>query len=201
MSYESNDLKNQLTTVNEKLSANGFELNKNKLSNKELKSRLESEKSLNVQLNNNYVDAKTMRRQWFRESEYIFPQVAKGVKDILRAGGRVGFGSHGQYQGLGYHWAMWAMSAGGASSIEILNIATLKGAEVIGRASEIGSLEPGKYADLVILDKDPRVNIRNTTSISKVMKNGRIYDGRTMDQIFPDQKPLPKQWFWDKEPK
>ncbi|MGY8985364.1 MAG: amidohydrolase family protein [Sphingomonadales bacterium] len=152
-------------------------------------------------LPHNYVDAKTMRRQWFRESEYIFPQVAKGVKDILRAGGRVGFGSHGQYQGLGYHWAMWAMSAGGASSIEILNIATLKGAEVIGRASEIGSLEPGKYADLVILDKDPRVNIRNTTSISKVMKNGRIYDGRTMDQIFPDQKPLPKQWFWDKEPK
>ena len=58
LSYESNDLKNQLTTVNEKLSANGFELNKNKLSNKELKSRLESEKSLNVQLNNNYVDAK-----------------------------------------------------------------------------------------------------------------------------------------------
>ena len=78
---------------------------------------------------------------------------------------------------------------------EALHAATIGSAETIGRQDEIGSLETGKYADLVILNRNPLDDIRNTLAIAQVMKNGRLYDAATLDEVYPDPKKLAPQWF------
>ena len=115
---------------------------------------------------------------------------------ILRAGGYVGVGSHGQLQGLGYHWEMWALASGGMTPMEVLRAATRNGAEMIGLAQDLGTLQPGKLADLVILDKNPLEDIRNTNTVRWVMKNGELFEGETLNQVWPEQKPLPPLWWW-----
>jgi imidazolonepropionase-like amidohydrolase len=87
------------------------------------------------------------------------------------------------------------MASGGLTTMELLRVATLGGAEIIGRSAELGSLEPDKFADLLVLERDPRLDIKNTLSIRQVMKNGRIYDGETLDELWPRQRALPPQWF------
>ena len=127
---------------------------------------------------------------WFREEEYVFRQHAEGVKAIVEAGGLAGVGSHGQLQGLGYHWELWAMQSGGLSEHDALRVATALGAEAIGLDGDLGSIDPGKLADLVVLDADPLDDIRNTNRIRYVMKNGRLYDGDTLDERWPRERPL-----------
>ena len=147
------------------------------------------------------LDAKTRRRGlgsggspgpggWFRDDEYVFPLHAAFAKKVVEAGGRIGIGSHGQLQGLGYQWEMWMMASGGMSNHDVLRTATILGAEGIGMSGDIGSIEPGKMADLVVLDKNPLDDIKNTNTIHYVMKNGRLYDGNTLDEIYPSKKAL-----------
>ncbi|MBB4632668.1 amidohydrolase family protein [Sphingosinicella soli] len=141
------------------------------------------------------IDAKMRVRQWRIDSDYSFPAVAAGAAAIQRAGGRVGIGAHGELPGIGYHWEMEAHAMGGMTPAEVLRAATIGGAGVIGRAAEFGSIAAGKYADLVILDADPRADIRNTRRIAQVMKNGRLYDAATLDEQWPRQRPHTAPWF------
>lgn len=147
------------------------------------------------------VDQSTKRRPWFRAEEHVFPRIAKSAIAVQKAGGRIGVGSHGQLQGLGYHWEMWALAAGSDNPMQVLRAATIDGATIIGHGQEVGSIEAGKFADLVILDRNPLDDIKNTNSIAQVMRNGRLYDGNTLDQVYPEQKALPKLWFHDLAPK
>jgi Amidohydrolase family len=149
----------------------------------------------------NLLDTKTQRRQWFRKEEQVFPKLATAAAKIVRAGGHVTIGGHGQIQGLQCHWEMWALQSGGLTNHEVLRAATLHGAEAIGYAQDLGSLEPGKLADLIVLNKDPLQDIRNTTSIRYVMKNGQLFDGDTLNELWPEQKPLPALWWWKDNPK
>lgn len=142
------------------------------------------------------LESKTKRRPWFADSEHVYSRLAEGAAKIVRAGGRVGVGSHGQLQGIGYHWELWALQSGGMTNMETLRCATRYGAEAIGYAQDLGSIEPGKLADIVIFSKDPLDNIRNSTSIKYVMKNGELYDGDTLNQAWPTAKPLPEMWWW-----
>ena len=96
---------------------------------------------------------------------------------------------------------MWALQSGGLTNIEVLRAATLHGAEDIGYAQDLGSIEAGKLADLLVLNKDPLQDIRNTTIIRYVMKNGELFEGDTLNQIWPKQKPLPALWWWKDEPR
>jgi Tol biopolymer transport system component/imidazolonepropionase-like amidohydrolase len=141
------------------------------------------------------------RPQWFAPEEYNFKSIAKGAADIVKAGGRVGIGGHGQLQGIGVHWEIWAMQSGGMSTHDTLRVATIFGAEAIGLNRDVGSLEPGKMADLIVLDKNPLLDIRNTDSIKFVMKNGELFEGDTLTQVWPSQKALEKQYWWDISPK
>lgn len=87
------------------------------------------------------------------------------------------------------------MASGGASPAQILQAATIGSAQVIGRALDLGSIEPGKLADLLVLDKDPLADIRNTRSLELVMQNGRLYDAATLDEQWPRRKPKAAPWF------
>ncbi|MDH3223479.1 MAG: amidohydrolase family protein, partial [Gemmatimonadota bacterium] len=147
------------------------------------------------------VDAATRRRgQWFRDEEHVFTDHARFVKDLVEAGGRAGVGSHGQLQGLGYHWELWAMQSGGLGEHDALRVATILGAEAIGLGRDVGSVEAGKLADLVILDANPLDDIRNTSRIDAVMVNGRLYDGDTLAERYPRQRELAPLWWWSDEP-
>ena len=148
----------------------------------------------------NEVDQLTRRRPWFRTDEHSFPKTAAQAAKIQRAGGWIGIGAHGQLQGLGYHWEMWALASGGLTPREVLKAATIDGAHIIGLQQDLGSIEPGKLADLVILAKDPLLDIRNTNSIRYVMKNGELFEGDTLNQLWPIEKPLPPLWWWKDKP-
>jgi hypothetical protein len=146
------------------------------------------------------VNVKTRERRWRHFGEYLFPAIAADAARIKRAGGLVGMGSHGEMPGIGMHWEMEAHVLGGMTPMEALHSATMGSAETIGRAREFGSIEAGKFADLIILSRDPRTHIRNTLSIAQVMKNGRLYDGNTLDELWPRQRKMPLPWYRGEDP-
>ena len=117
---------------------------------------------------------------------------------IAKAGGRIGMGAHGNDRGIGTHWETWALQMGGLSNMEALREATLGGAEAIGIQQDLGSLEVGKIADLLILDKNPLDDIHNTISIKYVMKDGILYNGDNLDELWPVYKKCPG-WKLDKK--
>lgn len=155
---------------------------------------------LNRFVPHNVIDARSKRRQWFRDDEYAFPRTAASAAKVLRAGGRVGIGAHGQLQGLGYHWEMWALAMGGLTPMEVLRCATVNGAAMIGFPEDLGSIKAGKLADLVVLDKDPLADIHNTTSVHYVMKNGELFVGDTLEKLWPTEEKLPTMWWQEEGP-
>ena len=146
------------------------------------------------------LDERTRRRPWFSEEEQVFPKLAAQAAKIVHAGGRVCIGGHGQLQGIGTHWEMWALQSGGLTNHEVLRSATIYGAQAIGYDQDLGSIEPGKLADLLVLNKDPLENIRNTNTIRFVMKGGDMWEGETLNQVWPVAKKLSEPWWWKDQP-
>lgn len=112
--------------------------------------------------------------------------------EIFKQGGHVGLGAHGNDPGIGSHWELWALQKGGLSNLDALKVATISGAEALGVQKDLGSLEPGKIADMIVLDKNPLEDIHNTLSIEYVMKDGILYNGNTLNTVWPVKRQLPK---------
>ena len=132
---------------------------------------------------------------WFHPSQHVFRKIGEQVRDMVAAGAKVGVGSHGQLQGLGYHWELWSVQSGGMSTHDALRAATIWGAEAIGLDRDLGSLEAGKLADIVILDRNPLENIRNSNTLTHVVKNGRVYDANTLAEVYPRASAAPR-FYW-----
>lgn len=140
---------------------------------------------------------RSRRRTMAAEDDFNHVLIARGANQVADAGGLVQLGAHGQLQGLGAHWELWMFQQGGMTPMQALRVATINGAKYLGMDAEIGSLEKGKLADLVVLDKNPLENIRNTDSVRMVMLNGRLYDAATMSEIAPEKRErLP--FYWEK---
>jgi imidazolonepropionase-like amidohydrolase len=129
------------------------------------------------------VDARSRRRTMAADDDFNHVLIAKGAKQVVDAGGSVQLGAHGQLQGLGAHWELWMLQQGGLSPMECLRAATSDAARYLGLDGELGTLEKGKLADLLVLDRNPLENIRNSESLSMVMLNGRLYDAKTLNEI------------------
>jgi imidazolonepropionase-like amidohydrolase len=134
------------------------------------------------------LDARARRRLMVPEDEFYHQALARTAADIVRAGGSVQLGAHGQLQGLGAHWELWMLAQGGLTPLEALRAATLAGAQYLGLARDLGSVETGKLADLVVLDANPLDDIRGTERVAMVMKNGALYDA-DLRRLWPDVSP------------
>ena len=121
------------------------------------------------------------------------------TRRIVKRGGHVTIGSHGDYPGIGAHWEIWALYHGGFSALDALRAGTLDGARGLGVEQDLGSLERGKLADLLVLDGDPLAKIENTSLLRYVMKNGFMYAGETLEMEWPTKKRLPS-WMYQQRP-
>jgi Tol biopolymer transport system component len=125
-----------------------------------------------------------------------FRSVARSVKKLDDSGAIVNSGSHGHVTGLAMHWEMWLLSQGGMSNMRVLRTGTLNGAITLGLDGQLGSLEAGKLADLIVLDRNPLEDIRNSNSVRYTMVNGRLYDSGTMNEVGNYDRPRGK-FFWE----
>jgi hypothetical protein len=122
--------------------------------------------------------------------------VARSMKKLDDAGVTISVGSHGQVAGLAQHWEMRLLAEGGMANHRVLRAATLNGARTLGLDAQVGSLEAGKLADIIVLDGNPLEDIRNTNTVRFTMVNGRLYDAYTVDEIGNYDRPRGK-FFWE----
>ena len=128
-----------------------------------------------------------------------FRSVGRSLTKLARAGTTVNVGSHGQVSGLAMFWEMLLFSESGMEPMEILQAATINGAKTYGLDHQLGSITPGKLADIIVLDEDPTEDIRNANSVRYTMVNGRLYDAHTMDEIGNYDRPR-KKFYWEMHP-
>jgi Tol biopolymer transport system component len=135
------------------------------------------------------------RVRWLRpETDYAFPLVAQSMADIIAEGGYGAIGSHGEHHGIAPHWEVW-MGATALGNHGALEVASLHGARFLGAVQDLGSIEVGKLADLVVLNSNPLENIRNTIDAQYVMKGGKLYDAMSLDEVWPRAVPFgPYYW-------
>jgi hypothetical protein len=129
------------------------------------------------------VDPRAMRRPMAPEHHYNHIQVASFAKELRDQGVGVHIGAHGQREGLAAHWEMWMMEQGGFTPWEALRGGTIDGARHLGLDQDIGSIEKGKLADLVVIDGNPLEDLRRSEYVEYTVINGRLYDVATMNQI------------------
>ncbi len=130
------------------------------------------------------IDSRARHRTMAPEEEYENGHIltSRSLKKLQDAGVNVNLGAHGQLQGLGAHWELWMLQQGGMSNHQALKCATINGAKYLGMDKQIGSIKAGKLADLIVLDKNPLEDIRNSESVRYTMVNGRLYDAETMNE-------------------
>jgi imidazolonepropionase-like amidohydrolase len=139
--------------------------------------------------------ANRVRTETAPPEQFVDQYNAREADRLASRGVTVAIGGHGQQQGLASHWEMWSHVRGGATPLEALQHATIDGARAYG-FRDIGSIEPGKLADLVVLTANPLEDIRNTDDIAQVMVNGRLYDAATLNETVTGTRQR-QPYFWE----
>jgi imidazolonepropionase-like amidohydrolase len=140
------------------------------------------------------VEPRARRRTKAPDDDYNTLRSAGITKALVDAGGRVQVGAHGQLAGLAAHWELWMFEQGGMTPLEALRSATLSGAQYLGLDGDLGSIEAGKLADLVVFEANPLEDLRSSDRIRYTMLDGRLYDARTLAR-FDDPGTAP-DFFW-----
>jgi len=141
------------------------------------------------------LQGRSVRVQMSPEEDYADADAAAGAKQLMEAGVPVSIGGHGQREGLASHWEMWSFARGGMSPLQVLQTATTEPARHLGFDKDIGTLEKGKLADLVILSDNPLDDIRNTDKVEHVMLGGRLYEAETMNEVHTGDTKRLKYWW------
>ena len=141
----------------------------------------------------------SVRRIMAPDEDFKDDDSAASAKQLLEAGVTVNIGAHGQREGLASHWEMWSFARGGMSPMQVLSTATINPATYMGMNADIGSLEVGKLADLLVLNANPLQDIRNTDQISHVLLNGRMYEASTLSEVHSGESEL-KPFYWQSKP-
>lgn len=143
--------------------------------------------------------ANNSRRTIAADGDYKDDDNAREAAKLARRGVPVSIGAHGQEPGIAAHWELWSFARGGMSPVEALRTGTIEAARSLGYDADVGSLEPGKLADLVVLDADPTKDIRNSDKISKVMIGGRLLDAATLNEELTGSRKRPAYWWEGKD--
>ncbi len=143
--------------------------------------------------------ANSARRVIAPEEDYRDDDSAREAAKLARLGVPVAIGAHGQEAGIAAHWELWSFVRGGMTPVEALRAGTIESARSLGYDQDIGSLEPGKLADLVVLDGDPTKDIRNSDKVAKVMLGGRLYDAATLNEELTGTRKRPAYWWEGKD--
>jgi Tol biopolymer transport system component/imidazolonepropionase-like amidohydrolase len=138
---------------------------------------------------------RSVRRQMAPFEDYYHVVSAATSKQLADVGVNVSIGAHGQREGLASHWEIWTFAQGGMSPVEALRAATIAPAEKIGMGADIGSLETGKLADLVVLDTNPLEDIFQSDKVNMVMLNGRLYEASTLNETVTGSRTA-KPFYW-----
>jgi Tol biopolymer transport system component/imidazolonepropionase-like amidohydrolase len=143
------------------------------------------------------LNPRSRRRPTAPLEDFNHIKVASITKKLVDNGNMVQAGGHGQLNGICTHWEMWSFVQGGMTPMESLRCGTLNGARYLGLDGDLGSIEEGKLADLIIIEDgyDPSKNIRHSERIQYVMANGTIYDAATMNKI-GDEVETREPFFW-----
>lgn len=143
------------------------------------------------------IDARSRHRMMIPDEEFENSHIltSKAVAALAEEGVKINLGAHGQLQGLGAHWELWSLAQGGMSNLGALQAATINAAQYIGVGKDLGSIKVGKLADILVLDKNPLEDIKNSNTLIYTIINGRIYDSNTMNELgnHPKER-LPFYW-------
>lgn len=141
------------------------------------------------------LQARAVRRPTAPEEDFNVIRVARTATMLQRAGVPAMIGAHGQREGLGSHWEMWMFALGGMTPLEALRTATINPARHFGLDADLGSLDVGKLADLVVIDGDVLKDIRQSDRITHVMQNGRLYEAGTLNEVVSRARPRAPLFF------
>lgn len=141
------------------------------------------------------LDPRSRRRTMVPEDEFNHFAIAKIAANLEKAGVLVNTGAHGEREGLGLHWEIWMLNQGGLSPHEALRCATANGATTLGMDRDIGTLEPGKLADVIVVEGNPLQDIRQSEKVTWTMVNGRLYDSATMNETGSRERKRTKYWW------
>jgi Imidazolonepropionase and related amidohydrolases len=144
------------------------------------------------------IEPASIRRLKAPDDHYNHIEVARFAKRLRDRGVPVLVGAHGQREGLAAHWEMWMMAQGGFTPWEALRAGTIDGARYVGLDRDLGSIEPGKLADLAVIDGNPLEDLGRSEFVAYTMIHGRLYEAATMAQVAPDRVD-PKPFFFERE--
>jgi Tol biopolymer transport system component/imidazolonepropionase-like amidohydrolase len=137
------------------------------------------------------LDSRAIRRPTAPDDQYNHFEVAKYAKTLMDKGVSIHIGAHGQREGLAAHWELWIMEQGGFTPWQALRSGTIQGAEHLGMDKDIGSIEAGKLADMVVIDGDVLKDLSRSEYVQYTVLNGRIFEAATMNELGSKTKRQP----------